>query len=331
MIGILLPAALGIAGAYILYRGAALLIDSSTRLAQNVGIPLVVIGVTIIAFGTSVPELVVGVVAAVGGQSELVLGNIIGSNMANLGLVLGIAALIRPVSVPLSGRFEVYNMVFAVSVLYLMARDGMVGRIDGAILVALGAAFTAIVLRKAKSSNVIEQVVERAVTIQHRKERVWNVIAILAGIGLLFVGARMMVTNAVTLARAFGVSDVLIGLTLVAIGTSLPEIVTTTIASLRKDTSLTVGNIVGSNVLNILIVLGLTVIIAPISVTPPVWRYDLPLLVLGSLLAISFIRSGRTVSRPEGVVLIACYTAYVLFAFVVRAGQPLPFTLSLPA
>lgn len=320
MENLLVNLALGGVGVYLLYRGATLLIDSATDLAKNVGVPIVVIGVTIVAFGTSLPELVVGLVAASDGNSDIVLGNILGSNMANLGLVLGIAALLRPVKVPLTDRFEVFSMIFATSALFFLVHDGTLGRIDGAMLLALGIAFTFLVMRRARSEHKIEQAVELAVTLQHRRARLWNVLGALAGVALIFVGARMVVTQALGIAKLVGLSDVLVGITLVAIGTSIPEIVTTVIASIRGNSSLTVGNVVGSNVLNIFMVLGLTVLITPIHVRPTVWRYDLPILLAATVLAIRFIRKDKILGRWEGLFLLAGYTAYIVFAFLARSN-----------
>jgi len=317
----LFPVVLLAAGAYFLYKGAGLLIENATKLAQNLGIPLVFIGFTIVALGTSLPELIVGVIAGIHGNSGIVVGNILGSNAANAGLILGIAALLLPKALPPDRHpFESASLVAAAAVLYLMSIDGVIGRIDGVLLILLGGVFSVMLVRYHRRTTQLQQIVERVVTVQHRRERVLNVLALAAGLGLMFVGARMMVENAVALAGLIGVSEVIIGLTIVAIGTSLPEIFTTVIAVRRGRHQLIVSNALGSNIMNILVVLGVTAVITPTQVSRSFVDYDLPMLISMSLLVYFLIRKGRKLTSWNGILLIAFYFAYIAFAFVIRTG-----------
>lgn len=313
------PIVLGAVGAFFLYKGAVLLIDGATSLARSIGIPVVVIGFTIVALGTSTPELIVGIVAGVQGKSELVLGNILGSNMANIGLVLGIGALLYPLGLPVrNGRLETFTLVFALAVLYALARDGALSRFDGVLLLALGIAFM-ILLARAHRPTVKERVMDAAGAMKFRRERILQFVAVAAGIALLYVGARMVVTNAITLARLFHISELLIGLSVVAIGTSLPEIVTSAIAARKKSADLTVGNALGSNILNVFLVLGLTVIITPIAVDASLWRYDLPILLVTTLTTVAIMKRGK-LTRIHGALFLGAYAAYLAFSFLVRGA-----------
>jgi cation:H+ antiporter len=308
-----------VVGLALLYQGAAMLIGNSTRLAKNLGIPLIVVGFTIVALGTSVPELIVGVFSALEGKNSITLGAVLGSNMANIGLALGLAALISPVGLPSKDhRFELYTMVLAVGLMYMLLRDGNLDRIDGLILVTFAAVFTYHALRDTRREKKVEQMVEKAVTIQNRREKIFNVLGIAAGLVLLLVGGSIAVNNSVALARLAGVSEILIGLSLIAIGTSLPEIITTVLAAIKKESHISVGNIIGSNIMNILLVLGISVLIHPITVQSTVWRYDLPFLLIVSLILLGLASSDRKITRRESVILLSVYAAYIAFAFLLR-------------
>lgn len=317
----LVPIVLLAAGAYFLYKGAGLLIENASKLAQNLGIPLVFIGFTIVALGTSLPELIVGIIAGIQGNNGIVIGNILGSNAANAGLILGLAALLLPKALPPDRHpFETASFVVATAILYTLSADGIIGRTDGAVLIAAGIVYSVLLVRYHRRTTQLRQIVERVITVQHRKDRVLNVVALAAGFGLMFIGARMMVENAVEIATTFGVSEVIIGLTAVALGTSLPEIFTTVIAIRRRHTGLIVSNVLGSNILNILVVLGVTALIAPISVSPSFIDYDLPMLTSMCLLVYFLLRKGRKLTAWNGVLLIAFYFGYIAFAFVIRTG-----------
>lgn len=314
------PLLLGAVGAFFLYKGASLLIDGATSLARSFGVPVVVIGFTIVALGTSTPELIVGIIAGTQGKSELVLGNILGSNMANIGLVLGIGALFYPAGLPVkNGRIETFSLIFALAVLYMLARDGALNRLDGAVLTVLGIGFM-VLMSKAHRPTPPERVVDAVTSIKPRRERLLSAVAVAAGIALLFVGARMVVTNAVILARLFGISELLIGLTVVAIGTSLPEIVTSAIAVAKKSPDLTVGNALGSNILNVFLVLGITVLITPISADRTLWRFDLPILLVTTIATIALMKRGK-LTKLHGALFLGVYAAYIVFSFWMRNAE----------
>lgn len=306
-------------GALCLWRGATLLVENATRLAKNIGVPLVVIGFTIVSVGTTLPELLVGILAGLDGKSSLVLGNILGSNIVNIGLVLGLAALIRPLqSAGESRRIELYGFVLSTVLLFFLVQDGFLGRIDGALLALLGIVFNVFVLHYSRVHSGGAAIAEKIITIQHRHERHIAIFALFAGVGLLFIGARLLVTNAIVLAQTMGVSEVLIGLTVVAIGTSLPEIVTAITSSIKKTNELAIGNVIGSNTLNLLFVLGVTILIAPVPVGETFRRFDMPALVGVSLITSFFLHRKKPLSRLFGGALVGGYIVYISTTILLR-------------
>lgn len=318
----LIPIVLGAVGAFLLYKGAILFLDHSTALARYWHVPVILIALTIVALGTSLPELVVGIVAGLDGNNDIVLGNVLGSNMANIGLVLGISAIIFPIQLRSAkdSRFEFFGLLLSVAVVYATALDGQLSRVDGFVLTAVGIAFIIVAVRYHASNQSFDETVPARVTIASQRDRWVSLLAIAAGLSLLFVGARMIVTNAIVVARLFHISEVLIGLTLVAIGTSLPEIVTSIVGSLRKDNDIVLGNVVGSNILNLLIVLGLTLVISPIAVTPTLWKFDLPLLLVATVSLVGLLYTRKTLGRVVGYTLVLMYGLYILLSFMNRAA-----------
>ena len=312
---------LGGIGAFLLYKGATWLISGSTDVARSFGVPVIVIGFTIVALGTSMPELIVSLIAGTQGDTDLVIGNILGSNMANLGLVLGLGALLYPVPglEVRNARLETYSLIIALATLYAMVRDGNLSRIDGAILVAMGIAFVVLMARTQRASAVVKAFDVASESIFRRKH-IHQILTIMAGIMLMYVGARMMVTNAVAIARLAHVSELLIGLSIVAIGTSLPEVVTSIAAARRRTGDLTVGNALGSNILNVFMVLGLTAFIHPFTIERSQWAYDIPVLLVSTLLAIALMRRGR-LTRRHGMLLLVIYASYLVFSFALRNGM----------
>ncbi|MFA6475183.1 MAG: calcium/sodium antiporter [Patescibacteria group bacterium] len=318
-----IPIVLGAVGMFILYKGSTLFLDHSSALARYWRVPLIIIGLTIVALGTSLPELVVGIIAGLEQKNDIVLGNVLGSNVANIGIVLGLSILIYPINLGLAkkSRLELFGLLCSIGLLYLMVIDGYLSRVDGVILVACGVGFTWIAVRYHSQNNGIERDdIATNIAIRQRKDLVVSVAALLAGLALLFVGARMVVTNAIVLARLFQLSELFIGITIVAVGTSLPEIVTGITASLRKSNDLVIGNVVGSNILNILIVLGVTICIAPITVAASFWKFDLPLVLLLTLLLAGLMYRGQRLSKGFGVMFLSAYGLYVLIAFLVEQG-----------
>ena len=300
-------------GVAILYLGAELLVRGSVAIAAHFGLSSLVIGLTVVAFGTSMPELVVSVEAAVDGRGALAVGNVVGSNIGNIALILGLSAIIRPPRVDLQVlRVDTPVMVLVSVLIALLALDGDIGRLSGIGLAGLLAAYTWNSVRLARRArNVQVEVVEELVAEQPAS--IWLSLAMSAGgLGLLILGARLLIEGAVSIATDLGVSDVLIGLTIVAIGTSLPELATSIVAAIKGEGDIAVGNVVGSNIFNLLGVIGLTSTIRPIA-DAGVTFIDLLLMVALALVLLPLMRSQYTVGRVEGAILCVIYVSYLVY------------------
>ena len=324
-------------GLVALVAGADALVRGASKLALKFGISPLVVGLTVVAFGTSAPELAVSVGAVLSGTVDLAIGNVVGSNIFNVLFVLGVAALIVPLAVDGQVlRQEAPIMIGSAVLLVLLAQDGRIGGLDGAMLTTLMVAYTVflIVQSRAQSHEVTAQALAAhgpaggqvgragAADAPSWKEATWfHIACVLAGLGLLVVGAQAIVGAAVFFARALGVSDTVIGLTVVAAGTSLPEVATSVRAALRGERDIAVGNVVGSCVFNILGVLGLSALVA--SMTPlgelvvptALLRLDLWVMLAAAAACLPVFLSGREIARWEGVlflVLYATYTAYLI-------------------
>jgi len=255
-----------VGGLIMLFIGAEGLIRGSSNLAIKIGITPLVVGLTVVAFGTSTPELVVSLKAALLGNSSISLGNVVGSNIANIALILGVAALIRPLDVHANVIMREIPIMIVITVLFLfLLIDGELGFIDGLIFV-IGLVIYLIVnvllARKEKNPEVDSEFKEG---LKSKLGVPVSIVLMLAGLGLLILGANLFVQSAVAIAKMFNVSDAIIGLTIVAIGTSLPELITSIVASYKKEADIAIGNVVGSNIFNILGILGITALIIPIS------------------------------------------------------------------
>jgi cation:H+ antiporter len=304
------------AGLALLLGGAELLVRGASRLALRLGLTPLVIGLTVVAFGTSAPEMAIGVGAALRGEPDLALGNVVGSNIANVLLVLGLSALVTPMVVQRQlVRLDVPVML-AVSVAVLaMALDGMIGRIEGVLLFAAGVAYVVVLLRLARRGNDdIAAAAEADVPDEETAQApLWrHALLVLGGLGLLVLGSHWLVAGAVTVAQLLGVSELVIGLTVVAIGTSLPEIATSLMAALRGERDLAVGNIVGSNVFNLLFVLGAASAIAPdgMVVRSAALHFDLPVMTAVAAACLPIFFTGHCIQRWEGALFLGYYVAY---------------------
>ena len=302
-----------IGGLIMLFIGAEGLIRGSSTLAIKIGITPLIVGLTVVAFGTSAPELVVSLKAALVGNSSISLGNVIGSNIANIALILGIASLIRPLYVHANIIMREIPIMIGVSILLIvLLLDGEVGFIDGLIFV-LGIIIYTIVniymARKEKSSEVKEEFEEG---LKSSLGVPVSIIFVVIGLGLLIIGANFFVQSAVAIAKLFNISDAIIGLTIVAIGTSLPELITSIVASYKKESDIAIGNVVGSNIFNILGILGITALIVPISLIG-ISSIDLIIMVLTAVLLLPLSKSGMRISRIEGLFLVAGYVAYTYY------------------
>lgn len=312
------------AGLVALVVGAEGVVRGGSRLAARLGIPPIVIGLTIVSIGTSAPELAVGIEAAVQGNGSLAVGNIAGTNIVNLLLILGLSAAIRPLFLEMQTlRVDLPIMAAAAIVLMLMALDGHLSRAEGAVLVVGAVVYTVVVVRLAKrESPEIQGEFEHGypvpVRVHPRRAVVGDLVLLLAGIVVVVVGADWLVDGSVDLARTLGVSDALIGLTIVAIGTSAPELATTVVSTIRGERDIAIGNLIGSSVYNIALILGMTALVAPVAVDEGLVRVDIPLMTAVALMCVPVFISGRRVSRPEGIFFVVGYFAYLTYLILAR-------------
>ena len=323
-----MPLALIVVGLVVLVVGGELVVRSSSRLAFGLGISPVVIGLTVVAFGTSSPELAVSIDAVLSGSSDVAVGNVVGSNIYNILLVLGIAALVRALVVQQQLiRFDV-PLVIAVSLLlWFMALDGLLSALEGVALVSLLVAYIVIAVRKGRmeSAKVIGEYQEALEPESRSNSKVRDVLVFAAGLAALVIGAQLLVENASGIARSFGISELVVGLTIVAIGTSMPELVTSVVAAVRGQRDLAVGNVVGSNLFNILGVLGISAILAPggIAVAPAAVGFDIPIMVVVAVACLPLLFTGHLIRRWEGALFVGYAVAYTVFLLLEVTRDPL--------
>ena len=309
-----------IAGLLLLIAGAELLVRGAVRLAAAFGISPLVIGLTVVAFGTSSPELAVSLQSAAAGQADIALGNVVGSNIFNVLFILGISAAIIPLVVAQQlVRLDVPIMIGISVLVYLFGLNGQIGRLEGALLFAGIVAYTLFLIRQSRkeSKEVQDEYAKEYGDGQPRATRQYivNAVFVVAGLALLILGARWLVDSAVSLAQALGLSELIIGLTIVAAGTSMPEVATSIVAAVRGERDIAVGNVVGSNIFNILAVLGLSSVLAPngISVSAPALAFDIPVMIAVAVACLPIFFTGFKVARWEGWLFLAYYAIYVLY------------------
>lgn len=310
-----------ILGLVLLYYGAEWLVAGAAGLARSFGISALVVGLTVVAYGTSSPEAVVGIQAALTERPEIVLGNVVGSNIANIGLILGLTALIKPPRVDGAlPRREVPMLIATAALVPLLLLDDEVSRWEGAILVIVTVIYTLWMVRTSRrdvaeareAAEVTEEAAETATLLHPPKSRARLAGLALAGLACLVVGGSAFVEGASGIALAFGMSERLVGLTIVAVGTSLPELATSLIAALRGHSDIAVGNIVGSNTFNVLFCLGAAAVVTPVGVSLASLASDLAVLGVITLAAAVLMRAARSINRIEGGLLLGGYTAYVV-------------------
>lgn len=312
----LLQGILFFVGAAALYLGAEWLVRGSSRLARSCGVSALVVGLTVVALGTSAPELVVSTTAAVRGQGGVAVGNVVGSNILNLALIIGVAALAGPLRVQMSLIFrEAPLMVAAALTLPLLAWDGVVSRLDGLFLAAAFAGYLGFVVRSARGEpgSVKAEFAEFEAAedrVPGRGTRLRDACIAAAGLVTLVVGAQLLVDAAVYFARSAGISEVVVGLTVVAIGTSLPELATSAVAAARGEADIALGNVIGSNIFNSLIILGAASLARPIGMERSLFLYEVPVMVAISIVFPVLAYTRRTLGRLEGGILVACYVAF---------------------
>ncbi|MCU0804654.1 MAG: calcium/sodium antiporter [Burkholderiales bacterium] len=314
-----------LAGLALLVIGAEVLVRGAGRLALAWGISPLVVGLTVVAFGTSSPEIAVSVGAVMSGKVDLAVGNVVGSNIFNVLFILGLSALIAPLTVAQQLiRQEVPIMIGISLLLWLFAADGTIGRLESAVFLAGLVAYTVFLIRQSRAETQAAVKAEYDAGIGGRRPGRGGAIAlnaalVVVGLALLVLGARWLVEAAMVIARQLGVSELVIGLTVVAAGTSLPEVASSVVAALRGERDIAVGNVVGSNIFNILGCLGLAGVLAaePLTVAPSVNTFDLPVMLAVAVACLPIFFTGANVARWEGAVFIgyyAAYTAYLILA-----------------
>jgi cation:H+ antiporter len=309
-----------VAGFGLLIGGAEVLVRGASRLACTLGVSPLIVGLTIVALGTSSPELAVGIQSSLTGGGQVALGNVVGSNIVNILLILGLSATITPLIVAQQlVRLEVPLMVGISALVLVLGLDGTIGRPEGLVLVAGIVAYTVFAVHQSRKES--RQVKEEYAHEFGRKAcgSAWEVtvqiLLVVGGLALLVIGSRWLVDGAVALARALGLSELIIGLTVVAVGTGMPELVTCVTASIRGERDIAVGNVVGSNIYNILAVLGLTTVVAPdgVAVPPPALVFDIPVMIAVAVACLPvFFLDGR-IARWEGMLFLGYYVAYTLY------------------
>jgi cation:H+ antiporter len=310
--------AVGLAG---LYFGGNWLVKGAARLAQTLGVSPIVIGLTVVAYGTSTPELLVSLQAALTGNADISMGNVVGSNIANIGLILGASALIFPMVVKLQFLRREIPIMIGVSIsLFILAQDGNIGSADGLLFVIGAASYTAFsyLVAKRAEPELVRQTQEFTAVIAKPTNTLLSDLALVAvGIVVLLIGSDRLVFGAVNIANALGVPQIVIGITLVAVGTSLPELATSIIAAFKRESEIAIGNVVGSNIFNIFAILGFTSLFTPINVNPRLLQVDM-FVMLGFAVALFIFCLNRRISRREASILLIAYTVFTTYTFLSR-------------
>lgn len=313
-------------GLILLVIGAELLVRGSVTMARRLGVSSLLIGLTLVGFGTSTPELVASVTAALRGSPGIAIGNVVGSNICNVLLILGVGALIYPLATTRRAFIRDGPMLLAVSGLLLaVAWHGALSRPVGAVFIGLLAGYLVYTYRT-------ERAVPDAGAALHAAEAeqvpsvslAWPLAALMVagGIGVLVIGASLLVGGAIVVARDFGVSETIIGLTVVALGTSLPELATSAVAAMRREADVAIGNVVGSNIYNVLGILGVTALIQPITVPVEIMVVDIWVMLAAAVVLVGFALSGLRINRWEGGLLLAGYVGYIAYLASVAFGEP---------
>ncbi len=314
-------AVLGLVGGVVaLYFGAHWLVRGAARLGSSLDVSPIVVGLTVVSLGTSAPELAVCVLAALNGSPDLAIGNVMGSNLANIGLILGITAIVQPL--PVHGRvvaWEVPLMVLVTILVLPLILDLHLSRSDGALLLVVLVAYIAFVFRTAKKETpeILREFEDFSAAEKHvtQDSTSRNLVLVLFGSGFLILGGRAIVDSATHIAQGMGYSELLMGATVVAIGTSLPELATSVVAALRNEADIAVGNVIGSNIFNLTAVLGSASLIQPMAVSPGVLTSEFPAVVFLTILVLPVAWTALTIQRSEGWLLLAAYAVIWFLVF----------------
>lgn len=336
----LIPIALIILGFVLLTYGADILVKGAGRLALLVGITPLVVGLTVVAFGTSAPEAAVSLQSALVGKVGITVGNVVGSNIFNTFVVLGVAALLAPLMVDAQViRKEVPLLIGASFLIFFLSLDGLISRLDGLLLFSLIIAYTwwSVHVSRKESAAIsaeyqagfdsgAQKAMEEVPELKRTGPRavVFNIFLVVAGVGFLVLGSDFLVDGAVQIAETLGVSDLLIGLTIVSVGTSLPELATSVMAGIRGERDIAVGNAVGSSLFNILAVLGLAGIAAPagVPVADSTLSVDMPVMIFSALACMPVVLTGHKISRSEAVFFLVYYVVYIAYIVLDAMTSP---------
>lgn len=302
------------AGLALLFVSGKYLVDSSVAISRRLRIPRMIIGLTVVAFGTSAPELLVSLQAAFSGYPEIAIGNVVGSNISNILLVLAITALIFPIPVPPASVRRDWPIMMGITLLlYVFSRNGLISRLEGGIFVLLLAGY---ILFSVFRSRRVEQVQEEDTGKEPMPWWLALIIFVLSCVGLAY-GASLLVENVALIAEEIGISRRVVSITMVAVGTSIPEMATSVIAAFKKETDISVGNIIGSNIMNIVSVLGFTSLVSPVSVSGEIAGFDIPWMLGVSVLMLLLMlpASASRISRREGFFMIIIYLLYIYLLF----------------
>ena len=318
------------AGLGLLVLGAELLVRGASRLAASVGVSQLVIGLTVVAYGTSTPELAVSLQAALAGNADIAVANVVGSNIFNVLFILGACAAMKPLLVHRQlVRLEVPIMIAASVLLMALSWDGKLGRWDGALLFLGITVYTVWVIRRSRKEEAVAVAAGTPGSAASEKpQKTARRIAVpvgcvLAGLVFLVLGARWLVNSAIQLAAAMGVSDVVIGLTIVAAGTSLPEVFTSLVATLRGERDIAIGNVVGSNIYNILMIIGVSSMVTPdgLRVAPSLLNFDMEVMLAVAVACLPVFFTGYSIARWEGWLFLGGYAAYTAYLIMDATGH----------
>lgn len=301
-------------GLILLYFGAEGLVRGSSSLALRLGVSPLLVGLTVVAFGTSAPEMVVSVKAALLGQSDISVGNVVGSNICNIGLILGLSCMVVPIRVASQiVRIDTPIMIGVTGLAIWLLHDGHVTRVEGIVLVLLLVCYVAFSIQVARrqATDPLAQEFSEEMKVS-KKGLALDILMVAGGLVMLVLGARWLVDAAIEIAKAAGLSEAVVGLTIVAVGTSLPELATSLVAAIKKEADIAVGNVVGSCIFNILGILGVSAVITPLS-SSGITAVDLAVMAAFALVLWPFSRTGYQINRPEGLFLLAAYTSYIVW------------------
>ncbi|MCG1002365.1 MULTISPECIES: calcium/sodium antiporter [Halobacterium] len=311
---LLVDGAILVVGILLLYVGAELLVAAASALALSHGVKAATVGVTIVAFATTAPELFVSATGALTASDSIALGNIVGSNIANIGLVLGASAVVRPMEVDDKTLYQHGPFMFTAAVaLVALGTDGSLGAFDGVVLLALLAGFTGYLYYKSQQEDDVALPEDVEMDDESATAGAREYVTLVGAIVLLLAGSRALITGGRGVLMAWGFGDLFIGLTIIAFGTSVPELATSLVSAIRGEAEFSIGNVVGSNIYNVLAVIGIVAVLVPITVTGSTVSYEFPVMLGFTVAALAIMALGERITRVEGAGLIAGYVGFVYF------------------